>query len=105
MWKNGPAAPGNRGPVESAGPPGLLLRLYACRHRDGSAVGHQHQQGGRRAECPPRDAVVARPAAVLVLDAGQVVRDGLVPLRPLVAALDDQRLTDVQVAEELLAAV
>src|SRR5262249_16042195 len=73
--------------------------------RDRGPIGHQHQQGSRRAERLARDAVVARPAAVLVLDLVEVGGDGLVPLGPFVAALDQQRFADVHVAEELFPAV
>src|SRR5260370_34211382 len=49
--------------------------------------------------------MLARPAAVLVLNAVEVVGDLLVPLLPFLAALDEKRFADVHVAEELFAAV
>src|SRR5260370_1162050 len=48
---------------------------------------------------------MAGPAAVLVLNPLQVFRHLLVPLLPFFAALGQERLTDVHVTQELLAAV
>ena len=69
------------------------------------AVAHQYQKRRRRAECPPGDAVVAGPGAVGVLHALEVLGHPPVPVLPLLATLAQQRLADVQVAKELLAAV
>ena len=49
--------------------------------------------------------MLAGPAAVLVLNAHEVIGHGLVPCFPLLAPLDDQRFADVHVAQEFLAAI
>src|SRR5439155_3039907 len=81
----------------------LLLDLGRQRHR--RPVGHQNEQRRRRAKSPAGDAMLAGPTAVLVLNAIQVLGDLLIPLLPVLAAFDQQRLADVHVAEELFAAI
>src|SRR5881396_701424 len=105
-WRFGPKrvrAKASRRHAEKVGRLLLVRRLRG--HWDRGAVGKQSQQSAGRAEGSAGDAVIARPAAVLVLDAVQVVGDGLVPLLPFGAALNQQRLADVHEAEEFLAAV
>src|SRR5438874_11863729 len=86
---------------DSIGDWASLLRVGLRGGRHGGAVGHEHEQGGRRAERPARDAVVARPTAVGVLDAAEILGHRLVPVLPFLAALGQQRLADLHVAEEL----
>src|SRR5262245_66383003 len=69
------------------------------------AVGGQAADRGRRAEHGAGDAVVAAPAAVLVLHLGEAFAHLRHPLAPLLAAVDRERLALHLVAEELLAAV
>ena len=68
-----------------------------------SAISTSSAAGG--AERLAGDAVVALPAAVLVLGLLQSLRHLRVPVVPVLAALEHQRLADVQEAQELLAAV
>src|SRR5207244_9153265 len=49
--------------------------------------------------------MLAGPTAVLVLNPIQVLGHLLIPLLPVLAAFDQQRLADVHVAEELFAAI
>jgi len=72
---------------------------------DGGPVGHEDEEAGRGAESSSGDAVMAGPAAVVILDAVQVSGDFFVPFDPVLAALDDETFADVHVTEEFLAAV
>src|SRR5258707_771572 len=72
---------------------GRLLRGSLRAHVQGvdrelRAVGHQHEQGGRRAEGLARDAVLAGPTAVLVLGLFEARGHLRIPVRPVLAALD-----------------
>src|SRR5207302_7654047 len=82
-----------------------MTALDLCGERHRGALGHEHEKSRRGAESLAGDAVLAGPAAVLVLNAREVIGHGLVPCFPLLAPLDDQRFADVHVAEEFLAAI
>src|SRR5438132_2509978 len=68
-------------------------------------IGHQNQQGCRRAEGSSGNAVMTAPTAVLVLDVVQILDHPLVPFLPFGAAFGEQRFADVHVTEELFPAV
>src|SRR5271163_4199050 len=82
----------------------LLLGLLGG-DRNRRPVGQENQQSGGSAEGLAGDAVLAGPAAVLVLCLAGRFRDVLVPLLPVRATLDQQGFADVHEAEELLAAI